>query len=292
MKLNLNGSSVWARIFFGLFLVGLVLVVTTVYGSSCSGDVCIQKQIDDLRIEKDAYQAKINDLNMHINELKKGFSAGYVIKQIQTQHMQNVHPDILTQRDESKGFNLIPKAMAASGETMLDVPAKTNSQQVSVRFAPNQISVGRYGEVLAELGSPFASVPIEKYCNQAEVKQDMCDILVGISFAESAAGTKFRKKDMATGKIVEANEEGKSTFNPVGLKGGGISYPTPEGWYLRPFKSWDDFWSFYPAHMKKAYIDRGGTTPIIISKCYVGGDCITPKAGWANRVESFVAKLN
>ena len=292
MKLNLNGSSVWARIFLGLGLIGLVLVGATVYGSNCSGDVCIQKEIDQLRSEKDTYQSRINELNGSINDLKKGFSAGYVIEQIQTQHLQNVHPDILTQRDESKGFHLIPKAMAASGETMLDVPTRTSADNVSVRFAPDQISVGRYGEVLAELGSPFASVPIEKYCNQAEVKQDMCDILVGISFAESAAGTKFRKKDMATGKIVEANEEGKNTFNPVGLKGGGISYPTPEDWYLRPFKSWDDFWSFYPAHMKKAYIDRGGTTPIIISKCYVGGDCITPKAGWANRVESFVAKLN
>lgn len=290
MKFNLNGSSIWGRIFLGLGLAFAVLVGTTMYGSNCSGDECIQKQIDQLRAEKDAYQGKINELNGNINELKKGFSAGYVIEQIQTQHLQNVHPDILTQRDEAKGFSLIPKAMAASGETMLDVPQRTSSGHVSVRFA-NQISVGRYGEVLAELASPFASVPIEKYCNEAEITQYQCDMLVGISFAESAVGTKFRKKDMATDKIVVADEEGKLTYNPVGLKGGGISYPTPDGFYLRQFKSWDDFWSFYPAHMKKSYFDRGGNSPTVISKCYVGGDCITPKASWVYRVESFMAKL-
>jgi len=290
MKFSLNGSSVWARIFFGLFLVGVVLVGVTMYGSNCSGDTCIQKQIDDMRLEKDAYQAKINDINMHINELKKGFSAGYVIEQIQSQHMQNVHPDILTQRDESKGFSLIPKAMAASGETMLDVPSKTSSSNVSVRFAPNQISVGRYGEVLAELGSPFASVPIEKYCNEAQVSQYQCDILVGISFAESRVGTSFRKRD-AAGNIVLAVEEGKARFNPAGIKGGGFSYPTPDGWYIRPFKSWDDFWQQYPQIMKKGYFDKGGNTPEIISKCYVRGDCIQVKDGWVDRVKSLMAKL-
>jgi len=290
MKFSLNGSSVWARIFFGLFLVGVVLVGVTMYGSNCSGDTCIQKQIDDMRLEKDAYQAKINDINMHINELKKGFSAGYVIEQIQSQHMQNVHPDILTQRDESKGFSLIPKAMAASGETMLDVPSKTSSSNVSVRFAPNQISVGRYGEVLAELGSPFASVPIEKYCNEAQVSQYQCDILVGISFAESRVGTSFRKRD-AAGNIVLAIEEGKARFNPAGIKGGGFSYPTPDGWYIRPFKSWDDFWQQYPQIMKKGYFDKGGNTPEIISKCYVRGDCIQVKDGWVDRVKSLMAKL-
>lgn len=290
MKFSLNGSSVWARIFFGLFLVGVVLVGVTMYGSNCSGDTCIQKQIDDMRLEKDAYQAKINDINMHINELKKGFSAGYVIEQIQSQHMQNVHPDILTQRDESKGFSLIPKAMAASGETMLDVPSKTSSSNVSVRFAPNQISVGRYGEVLAELGSPFASVPIEKYCNEAQVSQYQCDILVGISFAESRVGTSFRKRD-AAGNIVLAVEEGKARFNPAGIKGGGFSYPTPDGWYIRPLKSWDDFWQQYPQIMKKGYFDKGGNTPEIISKCYVRGDCIQVKDGWVDRVKSLMAKL-
>lgn len=289
MKFNLNGSSIWGRIFLGLGLAFAVLVGTTMYGSNCSGDECIQKQIDQLRAEKDAYQGKINELNGNINELKKGFSAGYVIEQIQTQHLQNVHPDILTQRDEAKGFSLIPKAMAASGETMLDVPQRTSSGHVSVRFA-NQISVGRYGEVLAELGSPFASVPIEKYCNEAQITQYQCDLLVGITFQESEVGRKFSKKD-ASGKIVAANAQGVISYNPAGLKGGGYTYPTPEGFYLRPFKSWDDFWSFYPAHMKVAYFDKGGNTPESISKCYVRGDCVVIKDSWVAGVKSFMAKL-
>lgn len=287
---NGNGlQSAWLKIFVVLGLVGAVLIALTIYSTKCSGDTCIQKEIDQLRTEKDGYQARINELNGNINELKKGFSAGYVIEQIQTQHMQNVHPDIITFRSLTE--NLIPKANASSGETLLDVPQTTGVSNVSVRFAPNWISVGRYGKVLAELGSPYASVPIEKYCNEAGVSQYQCDILVGITFQESEVGKRFAKKD-ANGSIVPADEQGAISFNPAGLKGGGISYPTPEGFYIRPFKSWDDFWQQYPQIMKTGYFDRGGNTPESISKCYVRGDCVDIKYSWANGVKSFMAKLN
>lgn len=244
-------------------------------------DQCIQTKIDSLRGEKDAYQGKINDLNTHINDLKKGFSAGYVIEQIQTQHMQNVHPDIVT-------FRLIPQAHAASGDVSLP-EVSLSSEQGGLRTA-KQISVGRYGEMLAKKGSPYSGVPIEQYCNKAQITEYQCDILVAISGQESNFGTDFAKRK--DGKIVNASEEGVYNYNPVGIKGGGISYPTPEGWYIRPFKSWDDFWSQYPTIMKTGYFDRGGTTPTIISKCYVGGDCYRVKESWVNGVESFIKEIN
>lgn len=293
-----------------MVLVSVVLAVGTLILLVClnefsKGDLawCIGDQdqcridaMDKHRVERDAEDKRIEAMTAEmrkvnhekhdpiINALKGGLSANRIVKEAEAGRKENVPEKIVS-------FNFIPKAFASTGDTLLDVPQTTSAANVSVRFAPNWISVGRYGKVLADLGSPYASVPIEKYCNEAQVTQYQCDVLVGITFQESEVGKRFAKKD-ANGVIVPADQLGAISYNPAGLKGGGLTYPTPEGFYLRPFKSWDDFWQQYPGIMKAGYFDRGGNTPESISKCYVRGDCVKVKDSWVNGVKSFMAKLN
>lgn len=229
----------------------------------CRDDVCIQNRIDTLRVEKDAYQGKINTLNTAINDLKKSFSSGYVIKQIQENSLQNIHPDII-------GFN--PGLNGGSG------------------FYPRPIEKQMLASYLQQKNSPFAQEDILGSCSKAKVSRNQCLMLIAISGSESSFGTQFRKKD-AQGKIVLAVSEGQKKYNPVGLKGGGYSYPTPDGFYIRPFQSWADFWNQYPRIMKSGYFDRGGTTFASISRCYVGGDCINAKPQWTKRSETFYGEL-
>lgn len=248
-----------------LILAAFLVIWPLLSSLDCQNDACIQKEIDGLRSEKDAYQGKIQDINTHINTLKKGFSSGYVIEQIQSQHLQNVHPDILSYAE------LIPATTAG----------------VSVPTAAERSKLTAY---LVSKGAPYAQENILEHCAQAQVSRLQCYMLVAISGAESSFGTQFKKKS-ATGNIVVANEEGKQKFNPVGLKGGGFSYPTPDGFYLRPFQSWQDFWHQYPQIMKNGYFNRGGSTLVAISKCYVGGDCASIKPDWVNRSEQFLHEI-
>lgn len=259
-------SKVGKKLLLGSLILAGIFVLIQLWGTwECVNDACIQKQIDNLRTEKDAYQGKINDLNTHINSLKKGFSAGYVIEQIQTQHLQNVHPDILSYAD------LIPVAATGVGQ-------------------PSAAEKGRLTAYLNTKGAPYANENILGHCADVQVSRIQCYMLVAISGAESSFGTQYRKKD-GSGAIVVANAEGQQKFNPVGLKGGGYSYPTPDGFYIRPFNSWQDFWQQYPQIMKQGYFSRGGNTLAVISKCYVGGDCVTTKSSWVNRSEQFLKEI-
>ncbi len=259
-------TSISKKVLLGTLVLASIFVLIQLWGTwECENDVCIQNQIDSLRTEKDAYQGKINDLNSHINSLKKGFSAGYVIEQIQTQHLQNVHPDILSYAD------LIP--VAATG--------------VGPPSATEKVKLTAY---LNTKGAPYANENILGNCADAEVSRIQCYMLIAISGAESSFGTQYRKKDNS-GAIVVANAEGQKKFNPVGLKGGGLSYPTPDGFYIRPFNSWQDFWQQYPRIMKQGYFSRGGNTLAIISKCYVAGDCVSTKPSWVNRSEQFLKEI-
>jgi len=266
----------WSRKLVGrlTLLIGAGLMVFLMYqlltSGFCRDDVCIQKRIDNLRSEKDTYQAKINALNGAINDLKKGFSSGYVIKQIQENSLQNVHPDII-------GFHPVPVGLA-SGTGLSPV------------YYPSGIEKKILASYLQQKNSPFAHEDILKSCSKARVSRDQCLMLVAISGAESNFGTQFRKKD-AQGKIVLAISEGQKKYNPVGLKGGGFSYPTPDGFYIRPFQSWADFWNQYPRIMKSGYFDRGGVTFASISRCYVGGDCINAKPQWTARSEGFYREM-
>ncbi len=262
----------WSRKLTGklILLVGAGLMVFLMYqfltAGFCQGDSCIQKRIDNLRAEKDTYQGKINVLNTAINDLKKGFSSGYVIKQIQENSLQNVHPDIIT-----------------------FVPTSYGVGKGSV-FLPKEVEKKVLGQYLQQKNSPFAEEDILQACSKARVSRDQCLMLVAISGAESNFGTNFVKKD-THGKIVLAISEGQKKYNPVGLKGGGISYPTPDGFYIRPFQSWQDFWNQYPRIMKSGYFDRGGVTLASISRCYVGGDCINAKPQWTARSEGFYKEM-
>ena len=259
-------GNVGKKLLLGSLVLAGICVLVQLWGSwECVNDTCIQKEIDSLRTEKDAYQGKINELNTNINNLKKGFSAGYVIEQIQTQHLQNVHPDILSYAE------LIPATTAG-------VSPPTPAEQ------------GRLTAYLASKGAPYANEDILNHCVQAQVSRMQCYMLVAISGAESSFGTQFRKKD-SSGAIVVANSEGQQKFNPVGLKGGGMTYPTPDGFYIRPFQSWEDFWHQYPQIMKQGYFSRGGNTLASISKCYVAGDCVSIKSSWVNRSEQFLREI-
>lgn len=247
-------------------------------------DICTIKSMDKLRAERDSKKAELQKqiidtetfYNNKINPMKSSLTGATITNEIKSGRKENVPEGILS-------FRIIPQALAASGDTMNDS---------NVRMA-NHISIGRYGEALANVLSPYANVPIEKYCNTAEVKQDQCDILVGIAHAESTSGTNFKCNFKTREEAIKLGQE--YYFNPVGIKDftsdGLKKNPDDNGCYLRKFASWNAFWEFYPAHMKQAYFDKGAITPEVISKWYVGGNGLV-KYGWVNRVKFFTNKLS
>lgn len=259
-------------------------------------DTCAINQIvyyrnlrdQQLKDEQDRHATTVATINDYYNEqkinpLKLTLSAAAVIKEAKEGDKRNIPQEFFTLKS-----SLVPIAHADNGDGWInDVEIK---DQNSITITQSNQKTLRYQALLTSVGSPYADVDIESYCLNAELTQYQCDLLVAISGAESRFGTNFRKKD-ASGKIVLADEEGKKKFNPVGLKGGGISYPTPDGFYLRSFQSWEDFWTQYPLIMKRGYFSKGGNTAAIISKCYVSGDCVSVKTSWVNRVESFMSKI-
>ncbi len=266
-------------------------------------NVCRKEAMDKLRAEregkKDALKKAIVDTDNHynpiINEIKLGLDGATIQEELKAGRKENVPEGILSLRNA-----LIPLANASSGETMLDVPVKTSVNHVGVRFAPDYISVGRYGEVLADLGSPYASVPIEKYCNENGLKSRQCDLLVGIAQRESQNGTDF-KCNYKTKE--EANKLGQEYYhNPVGIKDfskdGTKKNPDANGCYLRKFDSWDSFWAWYVPHMANpsVYNWKNVTDVTYLSGCYVKGKnkqgyCLPPSMSWTNTVHGFAEKI-
>lgn len=231
-----------------------------------------------LKEEDDRHAQQVAAINGYyndqkINPLKNTLSAAAVLKEVKEGDKRNVPSEFFTLRG-----TLLPKAFADS------LPI----DQVNTKPL-------RYQAVLTSVGSPYANVDIEAGCTKAGITQYQCDILVAIAHSESSSGTNFRS---VTKTREEAIELGQNYYhNPVGIKDlrpeteRERNHPDENGMYLRRFGSWEEFWNFYPAHMKVAYFDKGGNTPASISKCYVRGDCVYVKPAWVSRVESFINKI-
>lgn len=268
-----------------LYIVGL-LTTTDHYWCFKDRDTCTIEEMKYWRDIKDKQLTEENDrhaqqvatINAYyndqkINPLKDTLSAAAVLKEVKEGDKRNVPSEFFTLRG-----TLLPKAFADS------LPTDQGNTKTL-----------RYQAVLTSVGSPYANVDIESGCIQAGVTQYQCDILVAIAQSESQSGKDFRS-------ISKTKEEaivlGQTYYhNPVGIKDLRVetererNHPDENGMYLRRFGSWEEFWNFYPTHMKKAYFDRGGTTPASISKCYVRGDCVYVKPAWVYRVQSFINKI-
>lgn len=223
--------------------------------------------------EKHLKQAILDNQNYYnpiINSLKPTLDGATIEAEIKAGRKENVPEGILSFRNL-----LIPKANAASGDVMNEISLSDNKPYTGgIRFG-NAIPVGRYGEVLAELGSPYAAVPIEQYCNKEQIPVAGCDILVGIAHAESGSGTNF-KCNWKTRE--EAIRLGQSIyFNPVGRFVGsyvnGRKVPDENGCYLEKFASWEAFWEFYTNRMaNNIYEFKTRTEPHTMYLRYVKGD--------------------
>lgn len=245
---------------------------------------------NELTARYNEQMAKSNDYfdNKKINPLKLTLSASAVIKEAKEGDKRNVPAEFFTLKN-----SLVPIAHADNGDGWIkDVEIK---DQDSITTAQGSKKPLRYQALLTSVGSPYADVDIESSCEKAGVEQAQCDILVGIANSESNSGTNF----VCSGKTrEEAIELGQGYYhNPVGIKDLRAvtererNHPDSNGCYLRRFSSFNEFWSFYPAHMKKAYFDKGALTASQISKCYVRGDCRVVKPSWVYRVESFTNKI-
>jgi hypothetical protein len=274
-----------------LVLIAVILLGLNEYGKGPMAwcfegkDVCTLKAMDKLRAERDSRKADLQKqiidtetyYNNKINPLKSALTGETISNELKAGRKQNVPESIL-------GFRLVPQVMAdeLTEEVVLG----------SVSWSPDNT---RYTRLLTELGSPYANVPIELYCREAGITIKQCDILVAIPQSEGQSGKDFKSDFLPREEAVKLGQ----TFyhNPVGMKDLRLkgererTHPDENGMYLRRFDSWDAFWRFYPAHMKTAYFDRGGTTPEIISKCYVRGDCKVVKQEWANTIHQFINKI-
>lgn len=264
-------------------------------------DTCAINQIvyyrnlrdQQLKDEQDRHATTVATINDYYNEqkinpLKLTLSAGAVIKEAKEGDKRNIPQEFFTLKS-----SLVPIAHADNGDGWIkDVEIK---DQDSITTAQGSKKPLRYQALLTSVGSPYANVDIESSCEKAGVEQEQCDILVGIANSESNSGTNF----VCTSKTrEEAIELGQSYYhNPVGIKDLRAvtererNHPDSNGCYLRRFSSFNEFWSFYPTHMKKAYFDKGALTAPQISKCYVRGDCRVVKPSWVYRVESFINKI-
>ena len=214
-------------------------------------NVCILEAMQQYRDARDANEEALkkqisdnkNYYDPLINQLKPMLDGATIESELKAGRKENVPSGIISLRDA-----LFPKAYAASGETMNEVSLSVNS---GIRFG-NVIPVGRYGKVLAEIGSPYASVPVEQYCNKAGIPEKGCDLLLGIAQAESNSGTNFRCNWKSWEEAVKLGQT--VYFNPVGRFDGqyypnGKKIPDENGCYLQKFGSWDKFWEFYTDRM-------------------------------------------
>lgn len=268
-----------------LYIVGL-LTTTDHYWCFKDRDTCTIEEMKYWRDIKDKQLTEENDrhaqqvatINAYyndqkINPLKDTLSAAAVLKEVKEGDKRNVPSEFFTLRG-----TLLPKAFADSLPT----------EQVNTKTL-------RYQDVLTSVNSPYANVDIESSCTQANVAQYQCDILVAIAQSESSSGNNFKSDKLPREQAIELGQN--YYHNPVGIKDLRVEtererrHPDENGMYLRRFGSWEEFWNFYPAHMKAAYFDRGGTTPASISKCYVRGDCVYVKPAWVYRVQSFINKI-
>lgn len=246
-------------------------------------NLCIIDAMERYRDARDANEAALkqqmvdnqNYYNPLINQLKPMLDGATIENELKAGRKENVPAGIISLRNA-----LIPQAMAASGDVITsDISLSEPEKKFSggIRFG-NAIPVGRYGEVLAEIGSPYASVPVEQYCNKAGIPERGCDLLLGIAHAESKSGTDFKCNYKTWEAAVKLGQT--VYFNPVGIFNGsyynGRKVPDINGCYLQQFKSWDDFWEFYTNKMaNNMYNFKDRTEVYTMYLRYVKGDFTT-----------------
>lgn len=271
-------------------------------------DTCAVKEMDhyrklrdkalaDAKTSYDAAVTSVNDFynNKKINPIKPTISAGRALEEYKKGNKQNVPEGFVALRQA-----FIPQAQASTGDTITEPPVNNTNiaDAVSVRFAP-RINAGRYSKILAEKSSPYASLPIEKYCDESGLNARQCDLILGVADHESKSGTDF-KCDYKTKTV--ANLLGQFYYhNPVGIKDfdkdGSKKNPDENGCYLKKFDSFETFWKWYIPHMVTAYDWDNVTDVTYLSGCYVKGvnqstkKCLSPAYGWANTVHLFAARV-
>lgn len=278
-------------VFFSVCIAAGLYLVSLVYSSDFNfcfkdSDTCTIEKMNyyrDLReaklTEEDDRHAKtVAEINGYyndqkINPLKTTLSAGAMLKEAKEGDKRNVPSEFFTLRG-----SLVQVAYADS------LPIEQSNTKTL-----------RYQAVLSSVGSPYANVDIESGCVKAKITQYQCDMLVAIAHSESGSGVNFKSDFLPREEAIHLGQE--FYHNPVGIKDlrpegeRERNHPDENGMYLRRFSSWDEFWLWYPQHMKRVYIDRGGTNPAAVSKCYVKGDCVAVKPKWVGRVESFINKI-
>lgn len=282
-----NVRNVFLAVCAGAFIYLLALLFTGDHywcfkdHDTCSIEVMnYYRDIRDQKIkdENDRHTKTMATINTYyndqkINPIKTTLSAGKVIEEYKKGNKQNVPEGFVALR---QAFG-IPQAYASTGDTILDAPnSHSNIESAGITRWAKQISVGRYGKVLANLGSPYASVSIEQYCNREGISEQGCDILVGIAHAESTSGTNFKCNWKTTDEAIKLGQS--YYFNPVGRFNGsyylnGRKVPDENGCYLQKFSSWDDFWAFYANKMaNNLYNFKERTEAYTMYLPYVKGD--------------------
>lgn len=280
-----------AAMLSGLLLYGVSLVVTgDKYWCFKDHDTCAVEEMEYWRDVRDNALKEENERHKtteatilayyndgKIKPIKPTISTGKALEELQKGNKENVPEGFFALRNA-----FIPQANASSGELLTDtdisiqVPPAYSPEEntTTVRFG-STIPVGRYGKVLAEIGSPYASLPIEQYCNKAGIPEKGCDLLLGIAHAESKSGTDFKCNYKTWDEAVKLGQT--VYFNPVGRFVGnywnGRKVPDSNGCYLQQFKSWEDFWDFYTDRMaNNIYNFKERTEVYTMRRLYVFGD--------------------
>lgn len=299
-----------------LFITALIFV-SDHYWCFKDHDTCVIEEMDyyrglkavAIKQENERHEATLATLTEHYDSkiipLKPLISTGRALEEYKKGNKQNVPEGFVALRQA-----FIPQALASSGETLTDSPKDNGSISTKsvMHFAPDHINVGRYSKLLSEINSPYAGVPIEKYCNNEGVKEVGCDILVSIAQSESSSGTNFRcnwktpEEALRLGVDFYHNPGGFKDLRPAGERE--RTHPDENGCYLRRFDSFNAFWEFYVNHMVHAYGFDTRTEALTMYQCYVNGNCkywsqLTEeqkeearKSPWVNTINSFVERIN
>lgn len=306
-----------AMISMGIIYVLALIFANDHYWCFKDHDTCAIEEMDyyrglkaaAIKQENERHDSTLVTLTEHydskINPLKPTISTGRALEEFKKGNKQNVPEGFVALRQA-----FIPQALASSGETLTESPIDNGntSTKYVMHFAPDQINVGRYSKVLSEINSPYAGVPIEKYCNKEGVKEVACDILVSIAQSESSSGTHFRcnwktpEQALKLGVEFYHNPVGFKDLRPAGERE--RTHPDENGCYLRRFDSFNAFWEFYVNHMVPAYGFDTRTEALTMYQCYVNGNCkpwskLTDEqkeearnSPWVNTINSFVERIN
>lgn len=280
-----------AIILFGLALFALwVMILSSFDWCFTSNDACVQKKIDIRRDLKVQLQANIDRLNQEINDLKKGFSAEYIINEAKQGRKQNVPPDLLT-----SAFHLIPTTHAATRpETELRKYDQVWDSQVSLSEAYPYELDQRLASYLSKYKSPI-TLPFLTLAKAQGLTNEQAILLLAIMGHESKFGTSYARLERGKGIRYVSPEVGEAYFNYAGIKWlpGCLNQRLPDenGFYLTKCPDQLTFLRAYFQQMKKAYFDKNCQTAMCMRQWYVGGNA-TSKVRWASQVNTFVREIN